>query len=550
MPELNWVGKDKVITHHLDVPFRVLDRQYSFDENGQHEADNGSENMIIHGDNLEALKALLPRFEGKVDCIYIDPPYNTGNEGWVYNDNVNDPRIKKWLGEVVGKEGEDLSRHDKWLCMMYPRLRLLQRLLSPRGVIFISIDDNEVNNLRLICDEIFGASNHIGCVSVGNNQKGRSDAKYFATAHEYLLVYRKTNLLELGGFEPGEHITSRYRRSDEDGRLWREIDLRKTGNNSRREDRPNMFFPIYWDEKSQSISLEKLPETIEIFPMIAPGEEGRWRWGFDSVLQKKDQLFARYMPAKKQWSVFEKDYLDSRAAVTPTTLWLDKAVNSERGSEVLADIFGKRGVFEYPKPVGYLEMIFKLLIPENAVILDSFAGTGTTAHAVLNLNSRDGQNRKFILIELGDHARDITSERVQKVIQGYGSGKKKCDGTGGTFSYFELGEPLLIGSNLNPSIPLEKIQEYIWFIETSEALVDSRHATFPDYLGTTNETSYIFAYEPDRATVLDREYLSRIPSECGATSYVIYADTCLLSEQELREMNITFKKIPRDITRL
>ena len=156
MPTLEWIGKSKVINHHQDVPFRVLERKYSFDENGQHNEDNGSENMIIRGDNLEALKALLPRYEGRVKCIYIDPPYNTGNEGWVYNDNVNDPKIKKWLGEVVGKEGEDLTRHDKWLCMMYPRLKLLQKLLADDGVIFISIDDTEFHHLRLICDEIFG----------------------------------------------------------------------------------------------------------------------------------------------------------------------------------------------------------------------------------------------------------------------------------------------------------------------------------------------------------------------------------------------------------
>lgn len=156
MPTLEWIGKDKVINHHQDVPYRVLERQYSYDEQGQHAEDNGSENMIIHGDNLEALKSLLPRYEGKVKCIYIDPPYNTGNEGWVYNDNVNDPKIRKWLGEVVGKEGEDLSRHDKWLCMMYPRLKLLHKLLADNGVIFISIDDNEIKYLRLILDEIFG----------------------------------------------------------------------------------------------------------------------------------------------------------------------------------------------------------------------------------------------------------------------------------------------------------------------------------------------------------------------------------------------------------
>ena len=152
MPTLEWIGKDKVVNHHQEVPYRVLERQYSYDEAGQHVKDNGSENMVIHGDNLEALKALLPRYEGKVKCIYIDPPYNTGNEGWVYNDNVNDPKIKKWLGEVVGKEGEDLSRHDKWLCMMYPRLKLLQRLLAGDGAIFISIDDTEYANLKLICD--------------------------------------------------------------------------------------------------------------------------------------------------------------------------------------------------------------------------------------------------------------------------------------------------------------------------------------------------------------------------------------------------------------
>ena len=157
MPTLEWIGKSKVINHHQEVPFRVLERKYSFDENGQHNEDNGSENMIIRGDNLEALKALLPRYEGRIKCIYIDPPYNTGNEGWVYNDNVNDPKIKKRLGEVVGKEGEDLTRHDKRLCMMYPRLKLL----ADDGVIFISIDDIEVTYLRLIMDEIFGKTNFI-----------------------------------------------------------------------------------------------------------------------------------------------------------------------------------------------------------------------------------------------------------------------------------------------------------------------------------------------------------------------------------------------------
>ena len=190
MPTLEWIGKDKVINHHQEVPFRVLERRYSYDEAGQHDEDNGSENMIIRGDNLEALKALLPRYEGRVKCIYIDPPYNTGNEGWVYNDNVNDPRIKKWLGEVVGKEGEDLTRHDKWLCMMYPRLKLLQKLLAEDGVIFISIDDNAQTLLRMICDEIFGARNFLAQM-VWQKRTSPDARRKVSTGHEYICAYLK-----------------------------------------------------------------------------------------------------------------------------------------------------------------------------------------------------------------------------------------------------------------------------------------------------------------------------------------------------------------------
>ena len=182
MPMLKWAGKDKVVNHHNEVPFRVLERKWG------HGAASSPENMIIHGDNLAALKSLLPRYEGRVKCIYIDPPYNTGNEGWVYNDNVNDPRIRKWLGEVVGKEGEDLSRHDKWLCMMYPRLKLLHRLLSEDGVIFISIDDTEQSYLRLICDEIFG--NFVEAV-VWQKRTSPDARKKLSSGHEYVLIYTK-----------------------------------------------------------------------------------------------------------------------------------------------------------------------------------------------------------------------------------------------------------------------------------------------------------------------------------------------------------------------
>lgn len=206
MPTLEWIGKSKVVNHHQEVPFRVLERQYSFDEMGKHTEDNGSDNMIIHGDNLEALKALLPQYEGRVKCIYIDPPYNTGNEKWCYNDNVNDPHIQKWLGEVVGKEGEDLTRHDKWLCMMYPRLMLLQKLLADDGAIFISIDDNELYNLKSICDEIFGAKNFVENI-VWQKRTSPDARKKVSSGHEYVLIYVKDierydsvfNLLQIEG---------------------------------------------------------------------------------------------------------------------------------------------------------------------------------------------------------------------------------------------------------------------------------------------------------------------------------------------------------------
>ena len=183
MPTLEWIGKEKVVNHHLDVPYRVLERNYSFDENGQHGEDNGSENMIIRGDNLEALKALLPRYEGKVKCIYIDPPYNTGEEGWVYNDNVNDPHIKEWLHKTVGKEGEDLSRHDKWLCMMYPRLKILHRLLSKDGFIAVSINDCELYNLGEIMNDIFGVSNRLACARSEERRVGKECRSRWSPYH-------------------------------------------------------------------------------------------------------------------------------------------------------------------------------------------------------------------------------------------------------------------------------------------------------------------------------------------------------------------------------
>lgn len=553
MPTLEWIGKSKVINHHQDVPFRVLESKYSFDENGQHNEDNGSENMIIRGDNLEALKALLPRYEGRVKCIYIDPPYNTGNEGWVYNDNVNDPKIKKWLGEVVGKEGEDLTRHDKWLCMMYPRLKLLQKLLADDGVIFVSLDFHEQPFMRLIMDEIFGASNYVSEIACVNKPSGRSDDKYIATAHESIIVYRKSPLLTLGGFEPEEKITKRYNKRDTDGRLYREEDLRKRGTHDERTDRPNLFYPFFFNQETGELIVggndEKTPDGfIRIEPMKSKDIQGTWRWGQDTANAQKTYIHPRYMPNKQQWSLFEWEYLDERGAAKPTTLWDFKDVNSERGTEVFIKYLGfKKEDFPNPKPVGTIQRILQIATAGDDIILDSFAGSGTTAHAVLNMNKADGGHRKFILVEMMDYADSITAERVKRVIRGYGEGKNAVEGTGGNFSFYDLGEPLLMGDCLNEAVAPEKIREYIWFMETKQPYAPPSGGN-PYYLGKHNSTGYYFYYEPQRVTVLDYAFLSTITEKADGT--VIYADRCSISEDKLAKMGVTFKKIPRDISRL
>ncbi len=547
MPTLDWIGKDKVINHHLDVPYRVLERQYSYDENGQHTEDNGSENMIIHGDNLSALKSLLPQYEGRIKCIYIDPPYNTGNENWVYNDNVNDPRIKKWLGEVVGKEGEDLSRHDKWLCMMYPRLRLLQKLLSKDGVIFISIDVNEKFNLKLMCDEIFGSNMFIADIAVINNLKGRSDDKYIATAHESLLIYQNGDFITNGVAVPEEYETE-YKLTDENGR-YRLQGLRKRGACAKREDRPNMYYPFYYSEQSNLLSLEPINEnSVEILPHLSDGSDGRWRWGKDTARERISELIAQKVKGRDEYDVFQKDYLpdDGSKRIKPKSFWSGTEFSAESGTLETKAILGK-GIFDTPKPIGIIEYCMEQAMGSDSIILDSFAGSGTTAHAVLKMNKADGGNRKFILIEMMDYADNITAERVKRVMSGYGEGKAKVEGTGGNFSYYELGDTIMNGNELNEAVGVDRIREYVYFTETKSRLAPFKDDE-PYYLGTHITTAYYFYYDRENVTTLSRAFLHTIKTK--ADSYVIYADLCTLSDAELEKYHITFKKIPRDITKL
>ena len=530
MPTLEWIGKSKVINHHQDVPFRVLERKYSFDENGQHNGDNGSENMIIRGDNLEALKALLPRYEGRVKCIYIDPPYNTGNEGWVYNDNVNDPKIKKWLGEVVGKEGEDLTRHDKWLCMMYPRLKLLQKLLADDGVIFISIDEIEHRNLELVMDEIFGSANRIDTFVWQNNYGGGAKSNYVVHLHEYVLCFAK-NISTVGKIElpPDDNILKYYKYKDEKFDTRGPYRLQPLATTSM-DDRPNLRYPLFY-------------EGHEVWPAK------QWFWSKERALeaQANDELV--FSEKNGKWTVNYKQYLNGADGTQRKSkpYSIITGIYTQAGTKAIKEIMGSGKAFDFPKPPELIMYFIQMITGEDDIVLDSFAGSGTTAHAVLNMNKADGGHRKFILVEMMDYADSITAERVKRVIRGYGEGKNAVEGTGGNFSFYDLGEPLLVGDCLNEAVAPEKIREYIWFMETKQPYSPPSGGN-PYYLGKHNSTGYYFYYEPQRVTVLDYAFLSTITEKADGT--VIYADRCSISEDKLAKMGITFKKIPRDISRL
>ncbi len=582
MPTLEWIGKSKVINHHQDVPFRVLERKYSFDENGQHSEDNGSENMIIRGDNLEALKALLPRYEGRVKCIYIDPPYNTGNEGWVYNDNVNDPKIKKWLGEVVGKEGEDLTRHDKWLCMMYPRLKLLQKLLADDGVIFISIDTNELYNLKSICDEIIGSNCFVSDISWQRVYCPRNDSKGIPSEVDHILVYSKTPGWTPERLERTADMDEKYSAPDGDINVWTSAPAHAPGASTH----PGMVYAV------------QHPITGEL---IYPPTARHWPYGQDKLLEmlcewgdyelrdiddfeKRNEICrgAMTLPIPQKAIMLVSDSEDSRkksqnrydAGSWPllyftsggkggmrckkylcdmpgkivTNLWHFADVgHTDEALKELKKIFSGKVVFDTPKPPRLIERILQIVGDNNALILDSFAGSGTTAHAVLNMNKADGGHRKFILVELKEYADEITAERVKRVVKGYGEGKNAVEGTGGNFSFYDLGEPLLVGDCLNEAVAPEKIREYIWFMETKQPYAPPSGGN-PYYLGKHNSTGYYFYYEPQHVTVLDYAFLSTITEKADGT--VIYADRCSISEDKLAKMGVTFKKIPRDISRL
>lgn len=407
---LDWPGKrEAMLTANAPIAKTLRparEESVNFDD---------TENLFIEGDNLDALKLLQETYLGKVKMIYIDPPYNTGND-FVYEDDFAEnteeflqrSNQKDEQGNRLISNSESNGRfHSDWLSMMLSRLKLARNLLKDDGVIVISIDNNELTNCVKLCNEVFGEANCISIVSNSNNPKGRSDDKHIATAHEYLLFYAKelTNFHSYG-FEPGNEILKRYNKIDSDGCQFREIDLRKTGDNDLKEDRPNLFYYFHYNQKTGEFfpTREKTPAEgfISIYPVRQDEREGNWRWGLDSAKKNIDKLIPKYMPNRKVWGVMEKDELANRTLVKPTSSWSFKDVNSERGSEEFIKLkFDKRS-FPKPKPLGTVTRACAVCMEPKSdeIILDFFAGSSTTAHAVMKLNAEDGGNRKFIMVQL------------------------------------------------------------------------------------------------------------------------------------------------------
>jgi adenine-specific DNA-methyltransferase len=535
MPTLQFKGKNIIWNHHLSVPYHTLEEVPEL--HFQPEKDNG--NLIIEGDNLIALKALLPEYAGKVKCIYIDPPYNTGNEGWVYNDKVNSPLINNWLGKTVG--ADDLTRHDKWLCMMTPRLKMLRDLLSDDGAIYISIEDNEVANLKLLMDEIFGVENFISIIP-WKGKGGGADNKFLMIAHEYILLYGKFKESFIIGEEEKENES--FPKLDKlKNQNYKTQLLRKWGANSRREDRPNLYYPI--------IS----PDGKEFYPILPNGNDGCWRWSQIRMNNAIENGLVEFLKNDDKWVAYEKIYKPIDGLNTKKySTWFDNVSNNAEGSKLLKNIFDEK-VFDFPKPVELLKTLMKISkLEDEDIILDSFAGSGTTMHAVNELNKEDGGNRKCILVQMKEDSetqpdknicQNITRERNKLAIEklGYESG----------FKYLKVGTAIDPEKMLEGQLPTyEQFAKYIYYLGTGEHLADAKNINpVNHFVGTHGAKAFFLIYEQDVETLtrlaLNLSIAEDIVKHSPNKRRVIYAPACFLDSDYMDEKQIEFVSIPYNL---
>ena len=531
MSSLQFKGKVFVENYHLAVPFHELKPVRS---KGMSKKASLHDNLIVEGDNLAALKALLPTYHGKVKCIYIDPPYNTGNEGWAYNDNVNSPMMQNWLGKVVDRE--DLTRHDKWCCMMLPRLKLLRELLRDDGAIFVSIDDNEVHHLRSLMDEVFGEDNFVATVIWEKVYSPKSSAKHFSENHDFIVMYaRNKEQFNLGLLPRTEEADARYTNPDNDPRgQW------KSGDLSAR------------NPYNQGIYSIRCPGGRMI---KGPPPGNFWRYSEKKFRELDRDNRIWWGEDRNQIPAIKRFLSEVKQGLVPETIWTYKEVgHTQKAKRTLLQIFPEEFPdFTTTKPVELLTRIIRLLTDKDSIILDSFAGSGTTAHAVLALNKEDGGSRRFVLIECEDYVDSLTAERVRRVAKGIPSAKEESlkAGLGGTFSYFKLGLPmrqesLLDGSNL-PSY--EKLAAYVFFTATGEEFEPEKIRKKTWFIGRSRLYDVFLIYEADveqlKNMALTLDIARTLPS--NHRNKLVFAPTKYLDREFLHRYHVTFQQLPFQI---
>jgi adenine-specific DNA-methyltransferase len=601
MPTLDFKGKSFVYAHHLSVPFRelVIDAKKSLPAKGQ--KPSLDDNLIIHGDNLHALKALLPVYAGKVDCIFIDPPYNTGTEGWCYNDNVRSPLMREWLKKANPVDKEDLERHDKWLCMMWPRLKLLYELLAQDGAIFITIDHNEEHRLRALMDEVFDERNFVTAIAWHKRVSPANDAQFFSTDFDSILVYAKdTSVWRPNAVVKPEDAESYFGNPDSDARgSWGSgtYTCNKTA-----EQRPNLFYPI----TNPNTGEEVWPERTAVwrFSKERHKENERQRlvyWGVKGTAKK---------PRFKQFTRNEGS--------VPRNIWLAKEFGSTQEATTELNKILPNNNFPSPKPLRLIERILEIATDSQSRVLDSFAGSGTTAHSVLALNQKDGGSRRFILVEAEDYADSLTAERVRRVIQGYkfqgtqreellrepltwtklkkaqalvekaesiekfegsrfgkvaktiedgelvvtgeNNATETAEGLGGSFTFVTLGQEMSLDTLLADGLPtFEALAKYVFYTATGRTLtnVPKQKGAVLGFIGETELYRVHLLYQADKkwlqsndAALTEKLVAEIVADSKGRKKLLLFAAAKFMSQRELSRQGVDFCQLPYAIHRI
>lgn len=574
MPTLDWLNRQDAFSSAARVPYRLLDPVSVHGDAANNPASQS--NLLIQGDNLEALKALLPFYRGQVKCIFIDPPYNTKSAFEHYDDNLE---------------------HSQWLSMMLPRLQLLRELLREDGSIWVTIDDNEGHYLKVLMDEVFGRGNFVANAFWQKVYSERMDAIGFSNDHDHLLCYSKSAKFVLGRLSKSQNAEQFKFIDTVTGRPYRRRSLRKEGSESLRTDRPSMWYPI------------SAPDGTAIYPVKPDGTEGRWRWMADTYQQDKTQT--EFVKVKGNWEIYVKQFLNEEADRPPSTLWLNEEVGHNHEAKLEAQSFNKQFTFSTPKPERLLQRILHIASNEGDLILDSFLGSGTTAAVAHKMR------RRWIGIEMGEHAATHCLPRLQKVIEGEQGGISKAVNWagGGGFRFMRLGEPVFDeAGRIHSAVRFNTLAAFIWQQETRSAW-DAAHARvgtphlgicyeldsiprniyagkLPKTLDKTHEKEDLFNQpnqmdqEPDEqalpaspkprfalyllyngilkdkrpqsgnvltAAVLDA--LLQLHATCCQAAgenaqdipLTVYGEACRLGSERLAQANVTFRHIPYDV---